>query len=121
MIINFSKCKVIPSSKKRIVLEGEKLETVGELCFLDSLVPSLERGVSQRIDLPSIGRHRNDIFSKRSISTRLKARLCGALILPMTIYGVEVWMLRSQEIQYLEVFEMRCLRAIRGATRTDRL
>ena len=32
MKINFSKCKVITSSKKRIVLEGEELETVEEFC-----------------------------------------------------------------------------------------
>ena len=46
--------------------------------------------------------------------------LYGALILSIAIYGAEDWMLRSQEIQSLEVFEMRCLRAIRGVTRADR-
>ena len=38
---------------------------------------------------------RKGIFSNRSISTRLKARLYGALILPIAVYGVEAWKLRS--------------------------
>ena len=40
--INFFKCKIITSSKKRIVLEGEELETVGEFCSLGSIVTSTD-------------------------------------------------------------------------------
>ena len=43
MNINFSKCKVITSSEKPIVLEGEELETMGQFCFLGSIVASTER------------------------------------------------------------------------------
>ena len=46
MRINFSKCKVITLSEKRITLEGKELETVEEFCFLGSIVPSTERDVS---------------------------------------------------------------------------
>ena len=71
------------------------------------------------------GRFRNGIFSNRNRnrnnSTRLKARLYGALILPIAVYGAEAWMVRSQKIKTLEVFEMRCLHSIRGVTRVDRL
>ena len=42
-------------------------------------------------------------------------------ILPIVIYGEEAWTLQSQEIQSVEVLEMRCLQAIRGVTRVDRL
>ena len=71
----------VVSSEKHIILEGEELETVGELCFLDSTVPSTERDVSRHVALAlrAFGRFRNDIFSNRSISMRLKARLYGAL------------------------------------------
>ena len=48
----YFKCKVITSSDKRIVLEGEELETVGEFCFL-SIVPSTGRDVSRRLALTS--------------------------------------------------------------------
>ena len=89
---------------------------------MGSIVPSTETDVSQHIALAlaGFGRLRNGIFSNRSISTRLKARLYGALILPIAIYGAEAWMLRSQERQSFEGFEMCCLWAIRGVTTMDR-
>ena len=115
MKINFSKRKVIASSEKRITLEGEELEIIGELYFFGSIVPSTEREVlvdAQPKHRQPFGRLRNGIFSKRSISTSLKARLYGALLLPIAIYGGDTWTLRSREIQSLEVVEMRFLQAI---------
>ena len=91
------------SSEKRIILEGKKLETVGELCFLGGIEPSTQRDVNRRITLvPAFGRLRNGIFSNRSITIRLNARLYGALILPIVIYCEEAWALGSKEIQSLE-------------------
>ena len=94
MNINFSKCKVITLSEKHIILEDEELETMGEFCFLDCIVPSMN-DVSQCIALALavFGKLRNGIFSSRNISTIVKARLCGDLILTIAIYGVEIWML----------------------------
>ena len=78
---------------------------------LGRIVPSTERDVSRHIALvlAAFDRLRNCMFFNRNISTRLKARLYGALILPIAIYGAEAWswMLRSQEKQSLEVFKMR--------------
>ena len=81
MKIDFSKCKVITSTEKCIILEREEHETVGEFCFLGSIVTSTEReeryDVSRRIALAAavFGRLRNCILSNRSI------------------YDVEAWML----------------------------
>ena len=36
--INFSKCKIITSSDKRITLEGKELKTLSEFCFLGSIL-----------------------------------------------------------------------------------
>ena len=99
MKINFSKCKVITSSEKPITLGDEEFERVRELCFFGSIVASTEIYVSRCIALASaaLGRLRNGIFSNRSISTRLKARLYGALILgtgcqnAMRIYDNEIY------------------------------
>ena len=46
MTINLSKFKFITLSDKRFVLESEKLETVGDFCFLGSVVPSTQRYVN---------------------------------------------------------------------------
>lgn len=37
------------------------------------------------------------------------------------MYSAEAWTLRTLETHSLEVFEMRCLRAIREVTRADRM
>ena len=70
MKINFSKCKVITSSEKRIILEDKELETVRGFCFLGSIGPSIERDVSRRMSLASaaFGELRNGMFYNRSIS-----------------------------------------------------
>ena len=102
MKINFSKCKFVTSSEKRIVLESDVLETVEEFCFFGGIVPSTERDVSRCIVVASaaFGRLKNGIFSNRKISTRLKARLCGAPIPPTAIHSAEAWTVRSWEIMW---------------------
>ena len=51
----------------------------------------------------------------------LKVRLYNALILPIAIYASETWTLLDVDKRKLEVFEMRCLRAILGVTILDRM
>ena len=45
----------------------------------------------------------------------------NALIVPIATYASETWTLRSSKTRRFEVFEMRCLRAILGVTRRERL
>ena len=55
------------------------------------------------------------------MSRTLNVRLHKALILPIAIYRSKTWTLREQDTRALLVFEMKCLRAILGVTRLDRL
>ena len=121
MKINFSKRMVITSSEKGIVLEDKNLETVGGFCFLLSIVPSTDIDVSQCITLVSAGFGRliNGIFSNRSISTSLKARLYGAIILPIVIYGAEVGRYdhrRYNLLRFLRCTAFRLLKVLPGRT-----
>ena len=66
-------------------------------------------------------RLRESVWRRGDVSQRLKMRLFKALIVPIAIYGAETWTLKAEDSRRLEVFEMRCLRAIRGVTLRDRL
>ena len=123
MKINGAKCKIISPSDQRIVIDGEEVEHVEEFVFLGSVVPNSAKDVIRRIGLAStaFGRLREAIWKKKSICNALKIRLYNALIVPIATYASETWTLRSSETRRLEVFEMRCLRAILGVTRRERL
>ena len=79
--------------------------------------------VLHRISIASqaFGRLRETIWTSSDVSRKLKIRLYKALILPIAIYGSEIWTMRKQEVNSLLVFEMKCLRAILRVTKYDRL
>ena len=114
MKINGTKCKIISPSDQRIVIDGEEVVNVEEFVFLGSVVPNSAKDVIRRIGFAStaFGRLREAILKKKSINNALKIRIYIALIVPIVIYAFETWNQRSSETRRLEVFEMRCLRAI---------
>ena len=44
-----------------------------------------------------------------------------ALIIPIATYAGETWTLKVEDMQKLNVWEMRCLRSILGVTRFNRI
>ena len=94
-----------------------------EFVFLCSVLPDSSADIKRRIALASaaFGRLKEAIWKRRTISKPLKVRLNNALILPIAMYAAETWTLKAENTRRLEVFEMRCLRAILGVTRRDRL
>ena len=43
------------------------------------------------------------------------------IVRPVILYGAETWAVKEERVKKLEVVEMRCLRAIRGVTRRERM
>jgi len=123
MKINGAKCKIISPSDQQINIDGQEVEHVEEFVFLGSVVPDSAADIKRRIALASVafGRLREAIWKKKTISIPIKVRLYKALIEPIATYAAETWTLRAEDTRMLEVFEMRCLRAILGVTRRDRL
>lgn len=121
--INSKKCKIMTEGDNTIRIEGEEVQNVGEFVFLGSMLPSTTMDVNRRIALASsaFGRLRRTVWTRRDISRKLKIRLYKSLILPIAIYAGETWTLKAEDARRLEVFEMRCLRAILGVTRRERL
>ncbi len=96
---------------------------VDKFTFLGSVVPGTREDIRRRLALASsaFGKLRNTVWNRRDIPRKLKVRIYKCLILPIAIYASETWTLRKEDARRLEVFEMRCLRALMGVTRRDRL
>ena len=43
------------------------------------------------------------------------------MVRPVILYGAETWAVKEEHVKKLEVVEKRCLRAIRGVTRRERM
>ena len=52
---------------------------------------------------------------------RLKTQMYKTMIRPVILYGSETWAVKEEHVKKLEVAEMRCLRAIKGVTRRERM
>jgi hypothetical protein len=123
MKVNGPKCKILSPSEESIQIDGTDIDHVSEFVFLGSVVPDTSSDVKRRIALASsaFGRLRDKIWSRSDVSIHLKVRLYNALIRPIAIYASETWTLLELDKRKLEVFEMRCLRAILGITILDRM
>ena len=109
-----------------ITLRGTEIENVHSFKYLGSIYSanlSMQAEVSQR--LASAGR----AFYKLScmklwkdyvISMKTKITLYKVMVQSVLLYGSETWALTEQETNRLEVFQMRCLRRIKGITLLDR-
>ena len=119
MKINGAKCKILSPINDDIEIDNETVEHVAQFVFLGSVLPDTTSDVARRIGLASsaFGRLIPTVWSKRSISRAIKARLYKALIVPIATYASETWTLRASETRKLESFEMRCLRTILGVSR----
>ncbi|PIK46566.1 hypothetical protein BSL78_16575 [Apostichopus japonicus] len=123
MKINPKKCKIMSEDTKDVLLNQVPVEKVDNFVFLGSNVPSMEEDVKRRIMLASwaFGRLKNTIWSNHDITRSLKVRIYQALILPIETYSSESWALREKDRHRLDVFEMRCLRAILGVSILDKV
>ena len=59
------------------------------------------------------------IFSSFLLSKKLKINTYKTIILPVVLYGFEIWSLTLREEHWLRVFENKVLRKIVGAKRDE--
>jgi hypothetical protein len=60
-----------------------------------------------------------NLLSSRLLSKNLTIRIYKTIILPVVVYGCEIWSLTSREKHRLRVFENRVLRKIFGPKRYE--
>jgi hypothetical protein len=58
-------------------------------------------------------------LSSRLLSRNVKVKIYKTIILPVVLYGCEIWSLMLREEHILKVFENRVLRRIFGPKRDD--
>jgi len=60
-----------------------------------------------------------NLLSSRLLSKNLKIEMCRTIILPVVLYGCEIWSLTLREERKLRVFENKVLRRIFGPSRDE--
>ena len=62
---------------------------------------------------------KKSMFDDKNFSVATKRYVYCAAMLPVLLYGVETWMLKSKSARRLEVFHNRCIRTILGVSRYE--
>jgi hypothetical protein len=60
-----------------------------------------------------------NLLSSRLLSKNVKIRIYKTIILPVVLYGCEIWSLILREERRLQMFENRALRKIFGSKRDE--
>ena len=97
-------------------IDGEKVETVADLIFLDSKITAdgdcsheikrcllLGRKVMTNLD---------SILKGRDISLSTKVCLVKAMAFPVVMYGCESWTIKKAERRRIDAFELWCWRRL---------
>ena len=59
------------------------------------------------------------LWKRKQVSVETKIAIYRAAVLPVLLYGAEVWVLSVKESTRLEVFHRKCLRVMLGITKRD--
>ena len=99
------------------------LPIVKEFCYLGTVLSrdcSDVKDVAKRIAKASnaFGALRSVVFSSRSVSLATKKHVYEGVILPILLYGAEVWSLTEELFNKLRVFHSRCIRSMNCINRS---
>ena len=111
-------------AKVSIHLEHQELKQVEEFVYLGGNMSedaSTDQDLRRRIGLACCAMQSlSCIWKSNDISNNTKTRVYETLVLSILLYNSETWILREADKSKLRVFEMNCLRKIKGITRRDR-
>ena len=113
------------SNEAIITINGQALKQTAAFKYLGSWVHE-QGGLDQEIRarVQGIGTAWNNVSGvmyDRRMPARIKKQIYKTMFRPTALYGYETWAVKRQHPCKLEVAEMKCLRAIRGVTRRDRM
>ena len=110
--------------------EGVYIPVVNKFCYLGSWITRDGRDdldVDTRIEKAgaAFGALRKSVFGSLKISMRAKKFVYIRLVLPILLYGSELWCLTEKSLNKLRLFHARCIRTLcrvtRRHTRTHRI
>ena len=106
-------------------IKGESIEEVKEFSYLEKTMTTdgrMKKEMTIRITkaMNAYGRLYNTLWKIPHISL-IKMRIYRASIIPILTYGTETWIPLKEDIDRLEVCQMRCIRSILGVSRRQRI
>ncbi|CAF2091991.1 unnamed protein product [Rotaria magnacalcarata] len=109
-----------------ITIRNQKIEKTDEFNYLGCYVSKDEaqyKDIETRVSKASSAFNslRRIVWYRKCISIQAKIRIFRASILPVLLYGSELWSLTVAEEQRLKAFYMKCLRVIIGVSIGDRM
>ena len=106
-------------SPPHIIIDGTNLNAVEHFTYLGSVI-SNDATVSKDLDnrlskaSSSFGRLSKRVWQSQSLRLSAKIQVYRAVVVPISLYGAEIWVLCRKQIRLLEWFHQRCLRSDLG-------
>jgi hypothetical protein len=101
-----------------VKIDNSSTERVEEFKYLGKTLTdqnSIKEEIKSRLKLGNPCYHSvQNLLSSRLLCKNLKIKIYRAIILPVVLYGCEIWSLTLREEQRLRVFENRVLRRVFG-------
>ena len=94
----------------------ETVETVSDFIFLGSKITAdgdCSHEIKRHLLLGrKVMTNLDSILKSRDISLPTKVRLVKAMVLPVVMYGCEIWTVKKAECQRIDAFQLWCWRRL---------
>ena len=109
--LNIQKTKIMASSPiTSWEIGGETVETMSDFIFLGSKITAdgdCSQEIKRRLLLGrKVMTNLDSIFESRDITLPTKVHLVKAVVLPVVMYGCEIWTIKKAEHQRIDIFEL---------------
>ncbi|CAF1000279.1 unnamed protein product [Rotaria magnacalcarata] len=113
-------------ASSNITIRDQNIETVGNFNYLGCNIANDQtqaKEIEVRVGKASnaFNSLRRIVWYRKCISIQAKIRIFKVCILPVLLYGSEIWCLKAVEEQRLNTFYMKCFRTLLGVGRGDRM
>ena len=106
-------------------MEDTKVPRVKEFKYLGLTVQECggcEREVKKRVQEESNGWRRvSGVICDKRLPARVKGKVYSSVVRPAMVYGLETVAVTKQQVEEMEVAEMKMLRFAMGVTRKDKI
>jgi len=128
--VNADKTKYMVMSRDRnagwghsVKIDNTSIEKLEEFKYLGTTLTdqnSIQEEIKSKLKLGTACYHSmQNLFSPRLLPKNLKTKIYRTIILPVVLYGCEIWSLILREERRLRVFENRVLRKVSGPKRDE--
>jgi len=104
-------------------IDNSSIERVEEFKYLETTLTyqnSIQEEIKSRLNLGNACYYSaQNLLSSRLLSKTLKIKIYRTIILPVVLYGCEIWSLILREERRLRVFENKVLRTVFGPKRDE--